>query len=247
MTGILGAMDAKRILSKGTGKFEKGAAGQSRDKAPEAAVKTEEESCGAMTAADTEGPEYKREAIEKFKVLEKGDIFFFYRHKVHGTGAHGIQDVARSFIVLRPTSPWTASEVKHSSFVRGARFRLLVVPKKVLPKYGGVKEMGFVEKAQVTLKELQETFLAGFDYVTQTHGATTMPEAKPYANGVYTITSTHQGSYLAYILTGPTELGPVQKDFGLRKQGSWLVQSKNPKAFSPPSVRLPECPDYPER
>lgn len=247
LTDEFGAMNAKRILSKVTGKFEKGGAEQSKDKAPVAAVKTEEEGVGTMIIADTEGPEYKREAVGEFKVLEKGDVFFFYRHRVHGTGAHGIQDVARSFIVLRPTSPWTASEVKHSSFVPGATFRLLVVPKKVLPKSGGVKEMAFVEKAQVTLKELQETFLTGFDYMTQTHGATTMPEAKLYAKGVYTITSTHQGSYLAYILTVPKKLGPLQEDFGLRKQGSWLVQSKNPKVFSPPSVSLPESPDYPER
>lgn len=246
--GNLVTMNAKKNLDKVTRKYETRGSEQSEYQAPEAAVKYEEggEGLGTMIESETESQKYKREEIGSFDILEKGNIFFFYRHRVNGAGAHGIDDVARSFIVLRPASPVTAPDVKNSSFGLGATFRLLVVPKKVLPKSGGVKEMGFVEKAQVTLKELQETFIAGFDYETRTHGARTMPEAKLYAKGVYTITSTHQGSYLAYILTDPKKLGPVQEDFGLQERGSWIVQSKNPKVFSPPSVSLPDSPDYPE-
>jgi hypothetical protein len=129
----------------------------------------------------------------------------------------------------------------------GTRFRLLVVPKKVLPKSGQIKEMGFVEKAGITLNELQKTFVAGGEYETQTHGARTVPEAKLYAKGVYAITSAQRSSDLSYILTNPKRLGPVQEDFGLRARGSWLVQSKNPKRSSPASVSLPKGPEHPER
>lgn len=221
---------------------------QSGGKAPETAVKREEEdqNLGTMINSVTEGPMYKKET-GAFNVLEKGNIYFFYRHRVSGLATHGIHDIARSFIVLRPASPEAASDVQNDSLGFGAMFRLLVIPKKVLPKYGGVKEMGFVEKAQITLKELQESFITGFDYNTQAHGARTMPDAKLYAKGVYTITSTQHGSYLAYIITEPNKLGSVQEDFGLHERGSWLVQSKNPKASNPPFVNLPNSPNYPER
>lgn len=104
-----------------------------------------------------------------------------------------------------------------------------------------------MEKAGITLNELQKTFVAGGEYETQTHGARTVPEAKLYAKGVYAITSAQRSSDLSYILTNPKRLGPVQEDFGLRARGSWLVQSKNPKRSSPASVSLPKGPEYPER
>lgn len=222
---------------------------QSEDKGPEPAVKREEEdqNLGMMIDSVTEGQMYKKEETGAFNILEKGNIYFFYRHRVSGVATHGIHDIARSFVVLRPASPETASDVKNNSLGFGATFRLLVFPKKVLPKHGGVKEMGFVEKAQITLKELQEAFITGFDYKTHTHGARTVPDAKLYAKGVYTITSTQHGSYLAYIITEPKKLGTVQEEFGLHERGSWLVQSKNPKVSNPPSVSLPNSPNYPER
>jgi hypothetical protein len=114
-----------------------------------------------------------------------------------------------------------------------------VVPKKVLPKSGRIKEMGFVEKAGITLNELQKTFVAGGEYETQTHGARTVPEAKLYAKGVYAITSAQRSSDFSYILTNPKRLGPVQEDFGLRARGSWLVQSKTRSVLV---QRLSVCP-----
>ncbi|KAJ5364955.1 uncharacterized protein N7496_010668 [Penicillium cataractarum] len=188
----------------------------------------------------------QRKDTDSHKILEGGIIYFFYRSRVNLLGAREIDDVARSFIVLRPAPSETYSDPKMDSFQFGEKFRLLVVPKKVLPKSGGIKEMGFVEKAGITLKELQETFIAAIDYKTQTHGTRTIPEAKMYAKGVYVISSTKRSSDLAYILTYPKRLGPVQEDFGLHQRGSWIVQSKNPKLFSPPSMSLPNKPEYPE-
>lgn len=107
--------------------------------------------------------------------------------------------------------------------------------------------MGFVEKAGQTMKELQENFIAGEKYETSTRGERTVPEAKPYAEGVYAITSTKRASHLAYILTIPGEIGPLQEDFGLHARGSWIVQSKNPKYPGPSSAQLPKDPEYPER
>jgi hypothetical protein len=196
----------------------------------------------------TEGQKYHgREDIRSFKTLETGLIYFFYRSRVDILGARGINDVARSFIVLRPTPSETASSQSDTSTEFGTKFRLLVVPKKVFPTSGRIKEMGFVEKAGITLKELEKTLIAGGEYKTQTYGARTIPDATLFAKGVYAITSVQRNSYLSYILTHPKALGPVQADLGLRQRGSWLVQSKNPKLSSPASVSLPKGPEYPER
>lgn len=240
---------AKEMPNKATQQDENKALEPSEDKAPGATVKHEEEDDSQETMADSvaEGQGSKeRNTTGSINIVEEGRIFFFFRHRVDVARARGIEDVARSFIVLRPASSETAPDVKNGSLGSGATFRLLAVPKKVFPKSGGAKEMGFVEKAHVTLKELQETFIAGKDYESKTHGARTIPEAQLYAKGVYTITTTLHSSYLAYILTDPKKLGPVQEDFGLHERGSWLVQSKNPKVFSPPSVSLRDSPDYPE-
>ncbi|KAJ6134780.1 hypothetical protein N7523_001102 [Penicillium sp. IBT 18751x] len=202
---------------------------------------------GAKISAN-EGQKYhEKEGIGALKTLKNGLIYFFYRSRVGVSGARGIQDVARSFIVLRPAPPDATSGQSKGSVEFGTKFRLLVVPKKAFPISGRIKEMGFIEKAGITLKELQETFMAGGEYKTETYGTRTIPEATLYAKGVYAITSTQRSSYLSYILTNPQTLGSVQEDFNLRVRGSWLVQSKNPKLSSPASVSLPKGPDYPER
>jgi hypothetical protein len=70
------------------------------------------------------------------KTLEKGIIYFFYRSQVNvaSTGTCGISDVARSFIVLRPSPRRLALDQQDGPHRFGERFRLMVVPKKVLPQ-----------------------------------------------------------------------------------------------------------------
>jgi hypothetical protein len=184
-----------------------------------------------------------------FKTLEKGIIYFFYRSRVDvgSAGTCGVHDVARAFIVLRPNPCNEALDQQDGPHRFGDRFRLIVVPKKVLPQTPYVREMGFVEKAGITLEELQESFIVGLNYETQTRGPRTIPDARLDARGVYSITSAQHGSYLNYFLTDPEHIGPVQTDFGLQKRGRWLVQSKNPNVSSPLSVNLPHSPRYPKR
>lgn len=106
--------------------------------------------------------------------------------------------------------------------------------------------MGFVEKAGISMKDLHDSFMVGEKYETSTRGERTVQEARPYAEGVYAITSGKRASHLAYILTVPQELGSIQHDFGLHRQGSFIVQSKNPKYPGPSNAQLPKDPEYPE-
>ncbi|KAL4901398.1 hypothetical protein BDW74DRAFT_170297 [Aspergillus multicolor] len=192
----------------------------------------------------------QREEIVPSNILEKGIIYFFYRGRVGQVDnveeAHGVQDVARSFFVLRPTPLGAAIDREQGAVDTGAKCRLMMLPKKKYPRSGKDREMGFVEKAGTSMKELQESFIAGDTYETSTRGTREVPEAKPYAEGVYAMTSTKRATHIVYHITLPDKAGEIQEDFGLSERGSWLVQSKSPKFPSPPSARLPKEPEYPE-
>ncbi|KAE8382883.1 hypothetical protein BDV26DRAFT_277804 [Aspergillus bertholletiae] len=205
----------------------------------------EQEKPAAEGESGVQKPQEGEEAVSS-NILEKGVIYFFYRPRVNVSEPHSLDDVARSFIVLRPIPLGSSLDHMQGSLETGTKCRLMLLPKKKFPTSGRERDMGFVEKAGQTMKELRETFIAGEKYETSTQGERTVPEAKPYAEGVYAITSAKRASHLAYILTIPTEVGPLQEDFGLHARGSWIVQSKNPKYPSPASAQLPKDPEYPE-
>ena len=187
-----------------------------------------------------------REQVVSSSILEKGIIYFFFRPRVNIEDPHGMGDVARSFFVLRPTPLGADFNAGQGPMDKDARCRLLMLPKKKFPTSAKEKDMAFVEKAGQSMKDLQENFIASSTYQTKTVGESTVEEARPYAEGVYAITTTKRASHLAYELTIPAFLGEIQENFGLHHRGSWLVQSKNPKFPGPPTGQLPQDPDFPE-
>lgn len=56
-----------------------------------------------------------------------------------------------------------------------------MVPTKVFPSSSRMKDMGFVEKAGINLKELQETLITELHYDTKSYGARAVPEARMFA------------------------------------------------------------------
>lgn len=188
----------------------------------------------------------ERENMVSSNILEKGIIYFFYRPRVNVDDPHSFGDVARSFFVLRPTPLGAELDLGQGPVDKDASCRLMIIPKKKFPTLKGEREMAYVEKAGQTMKELHDGFIEGGKYQTSTRGERTLEEARPYAEGVYAITSGRRASHLAYILTIPTELGDIQESFGLRERGSWIVQSKNPKYPGPSYAQLPKDPEYPE-
>ncbi|PGG99948.1 hypothetical protein GX51_06054 [Blastomyces parvus] len=200
----------------------------SKDKAPEpTAVKRGEE--GKMLPSN---------------VLEKGIIYFFFRGKVGVEEPEGVGDVARSFIVLRPLP--RDAKLGQGTIGDNQNCRLLVLPKKVLPKSSRDRFMGFVEKAHTTAKTIRDSFLA-IEKETATRGTTYTPAATPIAEGVYVIASKDRVSHLSYRLTVPSELGEVQKDIGLQNRGSFIASAKNPEYSGPETARLPQGPDFPQK
>ncbi|KAJ5220342.1 hypothetical protein N7468_009546 [Penicillium chermesinum] len=188
----------------------------------------------------------EREDVVPFNILEKGIIYFFFRPRVNVEDPHSMDEVARSFAVLRPTPLGAELDKGQGPLDKDAKCRVIMLPKKKFPTSHTERDMAFVEKAGQSMKDLQENFIASTTYQTKTKGERTTQEAKPYAEGVYAITSTTRASHLAYIITLPKELGEIQENFGLHERGSWIAQSKNPKFPGPPVGQLPKDPEYPE-
>lgn len=150
-------------------------------------------------------------------------------------------------MVLRPTPLGATLDEGQGPLEAGSQCRLLILPKKKFPTTGKERDMGFVEKTGQSMKQLQEKFITGGEYTTATRGERAVEEAKPYAEGVYAIMTEKRSSHLAYILTIPEQIGEIQKTFGLRDRGSWIVQSKNPHFPGPSYATLNKEPEYPER
>jgi len=177
-------------------------------------------------------------------ILEKGIIYFFFRGRVNIDEPSKVDDIARSYIILRPI----AKDAKLGSGPIGdaGNSRLCAIPKKVLPQSGKDKWISFVEKAGTSFQQLKDEFLSSSEYDTKTAGTRHSPAATPIGEGVYAITSTGRESHLVYMLTLPEKLGEVQQKIGLKEKGSFIISTKNPEFPGPAYARLPEGPDYPE-
>ncbi|KAE9369329.1 hypothetical protein N431DRAFT_493147 [Stipitochalara longipes BDJ] len=210
----------------------------------EAAQKEQEEKSESIANNDKSVVEdEQRAAAIPSSILEKGVIYFFFRGRVGVEEPQGIEDVARSYIVLRPLP--LGAKLGEGPLEDSGDARLLALPKKVLPTSGKDRFLVFVEKAKTTVKEIREQF-AGNEYATKTVGTSVTPAASPVAEGIYAITSTGRESHLAYQITHPSNLGELQNDLGVRQKGSYVCSVKNPNAPGPANATLDNPAEYPE-
>lgn len=76
----------------------------------------------------------REEKVEKSPIMEKGIMYFFFRPKVAVEHAASLEDVQRSYIVLRPLP--LGAKLKDGKVQDEGNNRLIVVPKKKLPVRG---------------------------------------------------------------------------------------------------------------
>lgn len=218
------------------------------DKAPEAADAKHDKATAPETGTEREnGPaiekDPEREAKMPSNVVEKGIIYFFTRGRVDVEEPQGIQDLMRTYFVLRPLPK--DAKLGQGPIPESDNNRLAVLPKKVLPKSNKDRFLAFVEKGGVSVEVLKEEFFPGAEYETKKVGSRQVPPVTPIGEGVYAITATGRTSHLAYILTIPREIDQVQLDIGLREKGSFIVSVKNPTKKGPTYAQLPQGPEYP--
>ena len=197
-----------------------------------------------VTEGDAVEKSSQREKTTPSSILEKGIIYFFFRGRVGIDEPSDVNEVARSYIVLRPIPH--GAKLGEGPMGDGGKNRVLALPKKVLPTSPKDRFMTFVDKANSNLEDIKKDFLSASDYATKTAGVRHTPPATPIGEGVYAITTTGRESHLAYILTLPAEVSEVQKDVGLQQKGSFVTSIKNPQYPGPANAQLPEGPEYPQ-
>jgi hypothetical protein len=199
------------------------------------------------------------------EVLEKGDIFFFYRPKAKvvndgsGGDVKSIEDIRRFYMVTASTITAAADNTRSKyqeqfdntnrtiSKEEGesSRYRLFVIGKKSLPEIRTTearrserywaKVGGIFENPQELTNELLADEFRKGD------------AARPVGEGKYAIVKHQDHAELAYILEMPEEPGEAQRELGIEKEASYIISVINPKVPVPagyPSSEEP--PNYPE-
>lgn len=169
------------------------------------------------------------------EVLEEGDIFFLYRPTVDEDDPHGLGDVQRFHIVLRPHG--------------GGKTRLLTVGRKRLPEVDShERNWGFVDVVTDSAGELEEG-LSEETYATKTRGEQRRPAARPAGEGVYAISLEDGQMHLSYALELPKKPDEVQKTLRIAPEASFAISVKNPEKGQPKGAGLrPEQKvDYPKK
>lgn len=156
------------------------------------------------------------------EILERGNIYFFYRPAVGQQAPKGLVDVQRFHFILSPED----REI----------FRVITVGKKRLPEPddSGQRFWGYVERVAGTAEEIAEELERG----QMRDGFGTKRTARPAGEGVYALARHGNHTHLLYALELPEEPDEVQNELRIGKEGSYLLSVKNPQAASPPSVGL---------
>ncbi|KAF7547465.1 hypothetical protein G7046_g8994 [Stylonectria norvegica] len=221
------------------------------DKKEDENIVTEDQENGKMSESNGKDATSEDDAIKPSEekdvpasILEKGIIYFFIRGRVNIEDPGSVDDIARSYMLLRPIDK--DAKLGEGAISDAGNTRLLALPKKVLPTSGKDRFMVFVEKSGASYSEIKDEFLASNDYETKTVGSRHTPAATPVGEGVYAITTTGRETHLAYMLTLPQKLEEVQKELGLKEKGSFILSTKNPQTSGPANAQLPEGADYPK-
>jgi hypothetical protein len=155
------------------------------------------------------------------EIVEKGDVFFFYRPRVGVEVVRDLNHVQRLFMVLATGEP-------------GARaFRILVVGRKRLPEIvpgrADPEERHWAVVTRVTTdpEEIREE-LSAKRYVTITRGERALAAARPVGQGRYWLLVHEDHTELAYVLELPEKPGPAQHTFNIQREASYIVAVRNP-------------------
>jgi Protein of unknown function (DUF2795) len=173
----------------------------------------------------------------KKKILEHGDIFFFYRPKVDTEVVKNIDNVQRFYMVTSPDN----SNVN----------RIFLLGQKQLPEITEARSSSEERNWALNIatssdpEEIRKEFLPA-EYETQTRGTRRVGAAVPVGEGKYSIVEHEGHTELAYILEIPEVPGSSQREFQIKKEGSYIISVKNPDIQVPGySAFLERKPSYP--
>jgi hypothetical protein len=157
-------------------------------------------------------------------LLERGDIYFLYRPRVETDEVHGLQDVERFYILMKP---W-----------RRHLYRLIVVGRKRLPDPKEHNRFwGFVWRVFKDRKALNDE-LGAREYTTKTRGVRHVPPVRPAAEGIYALVRHGDHTHLAYVLELPEHQGRAERELNIEREASYVIAVRNPATPRPANAGL---------
>ena len=185
------------------------------------------------------------------RVIESGDIFFFYRPKIDTEEVKDIEDVQRFYMVTCQDINDDDDQNKN----RNKNYRLFMLGSKKMPEIvegkSGSEERNWALNILTTSNpvELHKELLVPVEYTTKTRGKRTLSPAQPAGEGKYSIIRHDGHTELVYILEIPEVPGKTQIEFEIKKEASYIVSVKNPEIFIPGYTafsKKDKKPDYPK-
>jgi hypothetical protein len=182
------------------------------------------------------------------RVLEQGDIFFFYRPKVSSNEIKSIDDVRRFYMILCPDEDQKILDDTNNDTNTNKKkiYRLFIIGKKSLPE---------IRKTEARSSERFWAQVGGIFYDSKKLGKDLTSEefrkgdeARPVGEGKYAIIEHQNHTELAFILEMPQEIGEAQKELGIQKEATYIITVINPNKPVPEGYRTAEAerPKYPE-
>ena len=170
------------------------------------------------------------------KVLELGNIAFFYRPKKGIIHPKSPDDLERAFFILFPddTQKYQCRlfDVAHGVFPE-------IVPGVALP---AERDWAFVtdvsHDARSVVGVLEKNVPGG-----EPAGQRARPYARLAGDGRYAIARHHDHTHLLYYLHEPKHPGKVQQELQIKPEASYLISVKDP--FTPSEINLEKKPSYP--
>ncbi|KAF8029258.1 hypothetical protein BT93_E1816 [Corymbia citriodora subsp. variegata] len=179
-----------------------------------------------------QGQEVKSRNDSQVEIQERGEIFFFYRPKVEREAAHGVDDVQRLYIVLRPESGERPVEEKQDPH-SGKEGSDPDSHDKATVEGGHGSQIDDIKLA-----------LKAEEHDTSTRGHRRTAAARPFGEGVYRILRHKSGgkkphTHLIYKLELPPEdeKQEPQESLNVDREASFLIQIKNPDQHGPSQFR----------
>ncbi|HOG45969.1 MAG TPA: hypothetical protein PLJ35_20245 [Anaerolineae bacterium] len=177
-------------------------------------------------------------AQQSVRILEKGNIVFFYRPKKGVTHPQSPDDLERAFFALLPDD-----QEQHKNRLFNVAHGVLpaIVPGKALPEE---RDWAFVQDVSSNPRQVIDALEKERQAPPPAPGERVRPWARAAGEGRYALTKHQDHTHLAYWLHRPECPGEVQQEMQIRPEASYIISVKEP--YAPSEIRLDKRPDYPE-
>lgn len=172
------------------------------------------------------------------RILEAGNITFFYRPKKGVLHPRSPDDLERVYFILVPDDR-SGHKNRLLNVAHGALPE--IVPGKRLPEE---LDWAFVEDVDTDPAELLRKLEKDVEPRAAAMGTRARPFARAAGQGRYAIAKHGDHTHLVYRLSEPAHPGDVQKELKIKPEASYVVSVKDP--FAPSEIELKDKPGYPD-